>query len=90
MQIILQMWRYVACLSLLILCPSVINSEKKLNKYVTTLLDAKWKETPVIAEVAEYLNNENTNYFWRFVEEVSDQSNSKLNADCNYDQCFFF
>ncbi|XP_016841360.1 UDP-glucose:glycoprotein glucosyltransferase isoform X1 [Nasonia vitripennis] len=63
----------------LLLCPLLVNvnsayAEKKINKYVTTLIDAKWKDTPLVLEVAEYLNDENPNLFWRFVDEVSSRS----------------
>lgn len=49
-------------------------SEKKFNKYVSTFINAKWKETPLVLEVAEYLNDENPNFFWKFVDEVSHKS----------------
>ena len=67
------MWIFI------LLCPLLVNinsalAEKKTNKYVTTLIDAKWKDTPLVLEVAEYLNDENPNYFWRFVDEVCSRS----------------
>ncbi|XP_011503813.1 PREDICTED: UDP-glucose:glycoprotein glucosyltransferase [Ceratosolen solmsi marchali] len=58
----------------LLLNISPILAEKRINKYVTTLINAKWKDTPLILEAAEYLNDENPNYFWRFVDEVSNRS----------------
>ena len=64
------MWIFI------LFCPLLLNkigptlADKKINKYVTTLIDAKWKETPLVLEVAEYLNDENPNYFWKFTDEV--------------------
>ena len=52
----------------LLLCAICAKADKKVNKYVTTLIDAKWKETPLVLEAAEYLNDENPSYFWKFVD----------------------
>lgn len=56
------------------------------NKYVTTLINAKWQNTPFVLEVAEYLNDENPNYFWKFVDEVSGRS-SDFKRACGYQLC---
>lgn len=56
---------------LLIFWTKGLEGDKKVNKYVTTLIDAKWKETPLVLEAAEYLNDENPNYFWKFIEAYS-------------------
>ena len=53
------------------LCSSQLGADKKINKYVTTLINAKWKETPLVLEAAEYLSDENPNYFWKFIESYS-------------------
>lgn len=67
------MWIFILpCLLLISIGPSI--SEKKFNKYVSTLINAKWKETPLVLEVSEYLNDENPNFFWEFVDEVSRRS----------------
>ncbi|XP_014235480.1 UDP-glucose:glycoprotein glucosyltransferase [Trichogramma pretiosum] len=68
-----------------LLCPFFMNlgpiaAEKKINKFVSTLIDAKWKDTPLVLEVAEYLNDESQDYFWRFVDQVSDASNDFQNV----------
>lgn len=69
----LQMWVFILLYSL-VLCSSEIGADKQINKYVTTLIDAKWKETPLVLEVAEYLSDESQDYFWGFVEEISTNS----------------
>lgn len=38
---------------------------------MTTLINANWKDTPITLEAAEYLNDKNPNYFWRFIDTVS-------------------
>lgn len=65
------MWP-IALSCLLFLCTANLYADKRVNKYVTTLIDAKWKETPLALEAAEYLNDENPNYFWKFVDTFAD------------------
>ncbi|XP_053954514.1 UDP-glucose:glycoprotein glucosyltransferase [Anastrepha ludens] len=43
---------------------------------VTTLINAKWQQTPLYLEIAEYLSDENPALFWDYVNEV--QSEQKL------------
>ncbi|KAK0098278.1 hypothetical protein PV326_009913 [Microctonus aethiopoides] len=69
---------YFSIVCLLLMSVHIISSERTFNKYVTTLINAKWKETPIILEVSEYLNEENSNYFWKFIE-VAYQNESSLN-----------
>ena len=40
------------------------------SKYISTNLDAKWNQTPLIHEVSEYLSEENAEYFWDFVDQT--------------------
>lgn len=49
----------------------VIEARSKNIKSVTTLLDAKWEVTPLILEIAEYLADENINYFWSYIDSIS-------------------
>ncbi|XP_046423993.1 UDP-glucose:glycoprotein glucosyltransferase isoform X1 [Neodiprion fabricii] len=67
------MWVFILWYSF-VLCLNQITADKQVNKYVTTLIDAKWKETPLILEVAEYLSDESHDYFWGFVDEISSSS----------------
>ncbi|XP_047366597.1 UDP-glucose:glycoprotein glucosyltransferase isoform X4 [Vespa velutina] len=73
------MWILVLFYSLLF-CSRGLQADKKINKYVTTLIDAKWKETPLVLEAAEYLSDENANYFWKFIEAYSDNVDSIQNG----------
>lgn len=54
----------------LLLCSTQLRADK-INKYVTTLINAKWNETPLVLEAAEYLSDENPNYFWKFIDAYS-------------------
>ncbi|XP_076640007.1 UDP-glucose-glycoprotein glucosyltransferase [Colletes latitarsis] len=65
------MW-LTALFPLLLLCVTNLEADKRVNKYVTTLIDAKWKETPLALEAAEYLSDENSNYFWKFIDTFAD------------------
>lgn len=56
---------------ILSLCSSQLGADKKINKYVTTLINAKWNETPLVLEAAEYLSDENPSYFWKFIDSYS-------------------
>ncbi|XP_034947696.1 UDP-glucose:glycoprotein glucosyltransferase [Chelonus insularis] len=52
----------------------------KVNKkYVTTLINAKWKDTPIILEVSEYLYDENPTYFWKFIDLICKDNDNVYN-----------
>lgn len=57
---------------LLLLSPHLLSIEArtKKTKSVTTLLDAKWEVTPLVLEVAEYLADENVNFFWSYIDSI--------------------
>ncbi|XP_076033465.1 UDP-glucose-glycoprotein glucosyltransferase isoform X2 [Oratosquilla oratoria] len=42
------------------------------QKPVTTFLNSKWSDTPLLLETAEYLNEENPTHFWGFVNSVAE------------------
>ncbi|KAG8311333.1 UDP-glucose:glycoprotein glucosyltransferase 1 [Homalodisca vitripennis] len=66
------MWRKL--LVLLYLLAIIINfseGKKKKAKSVTTVLDAKWEQTPLVLEIAEYLAEESPEVFWQFVDGIS-------------------
>ncbi|XP_028131393.1 UDP-glucose:glycoprotein glucosyltransferase [Diabrotica virgifera virgifera] len=48
-----------------------VNGKAKKSKSVTTLLEAKWQATPLVLETAEYLADENIDFFWGFVDSIS-------------------
>jgi len=57
---------------LCILCHLLVPSQcRRKSKTVTTLIDAKWYQTPLVLEIAEFLAEENVNSFWAFVDEIS-------------------
>lgn len=64
------MWKPACLLFGTLLLLSGVKCDKKL-KAVTTHLNAKWSATPLILEVAEYLAEENNEYFWGFVDKIS-------------------
>ncbi|XP_013111446.1 UDP-glucose:glycoprotein glucosyltransferase [Stomoxys calcitrans] len=39
---------------------------------ITTLINAKWEQTPVHLEIAEYLADENPNLYWDYVKDASE------------------
>lgn len=49
-----------------------VTARSKKSKSVTTLLEAKWEVTPLILEVAEYLADENIDFYWSFIDSICD------------------
>lgn len=66
------MWRSLL-LSLYILTIFVDSSEAKIKKgkSVTTVLDAKWEQSPLVLEISEYLAEESPELFWQFVDNLA-------------------
>jgi len=64
------------------LCFSQLGADKKINKYVTTLINAKWNETPLVLEAAEYLSDENPSYFWKFIDLYSKRISNLVLGNC--------
>lgn len=54
----------------------------KKTKSVTTLLEAKWEVTPLVLEVAEYLADENVDFYWSFIDSISSLSPSLVEIGC--------
>ncbi|XP_029039597.1 UDP-glucose:glycoprotein glucosyltransferase [Osmia bicornis bicornis] len=74
----------------LFFCTIHLKADKRINKYVTTVIDAKWQETPLILEAAEYLNDENPSYFWKFVDTFADQDLRNATEKENYNTIIEF
>ncbi|KAL3281194.1 hypothetical protein HHI36_004410 [Cryptolaemus montrouzieri] len=49
----------------------MVHAKSKKSKSVTTFLEAKWEATPLLLEVAEYLADENVDFYWNFIDSVS-------------------
>lgn len=58
-------------LALIICLVDISEAKTKKSKSVTTLLEAKWLSTPLVLEVAEYLADENVDYYWSFIDSLS-------------------
>ncbi|XP_005180667.1 UDP-glucose:glycoprotein glucosyltransferase [Musca domestica] len=64
---------YLASCYLLVLAHSGNAETAKSKSYpITTLINAKWEQTPLHLEIAEYLADENPNLFWDFVKDAAD------------------
>lgn len=44
---------------------------KQKPKSVTTLIDAKWEVTPIVLEVAEFIDDESKDDFWSYLNDIS-------------------
>ena len=60
-------WIWFCCL---LLSVTTIKAGIKKSKSVSTLLEAKWAVTPLVLEVAEYLADENVEYYWDFIDSI--------------------
>lgn len=58
----------------ILFCICDAEARPKRTKSVTTLLEAKWEVTPLVLEVAEYLADENVDFYWSFIDSVSSLS----------------
>lgn len=69
---------------LAIVCCLLIGVVHQLNATkshpITTLLNAKWKTTPVYLEIAEFLFDESPNFYWDYVKELVQLPISKYGA----------
>lgn len=69
--VICRMRMYVVALIFYISLFCDVEARAKKTKSVTTLLEAKWDVTPLVLEVAEYLADENVDFYWSFIDSIS-------------------
>lgn len=50
----------------------------KKSKIVSTVLNTKWSNTPLVLEASEALAEENNEFFWDFLDYLSDKQNIDL------------
>jgi len=63
----------------LCLIVSVAHSQKdRKSKVVTTVLNTKWSKTPLVLEASEYLAEEHNEYFWDFLDYLSEKESVDL------------
>jgi len=67
------MLRAVAlCVSVVLLALYTPTSGESSQSYpITTLINAKWTQTPLYLEIAEYLADEQAGLFWDYVSGVT-------------------
>ncbi|CAL7942835.1 unnamed protein product [Xylocopa violacea] len=82
--------RLILFFHIILLCTLYAEADKRVNKYVTTLIDAKWKETPLALEVAEYLNDESPSYFWKFIDAFANRDLRNVTEKDSYDLAIAF
>jgi len=66
---------------LLVLCFALTSSQStkdRKTKVVSTVLSTKWSKTPLVLEVSEYLAEENNEYFWDFLNFLSEKEHIDL------------
>lgn len=63
-RVLLARWLFAAST---LLCFKYAFSSTKSHP-ITTLINAKWAQTPLYMEIAEYLSDQNANVYWDFVE----------------------
>ena len=55
-----------------------VSGQSQKSKIVTTVLNTKWSNTPLVLEAAEFLAEENAEYFWDFLDFLSDKQSIDL------------
>lgn len=58
----------------------VSHVDSKAN-FVQINLNAKWNSTPLFMEASEYLSKENEDYFWGFVEAITQRNPDRLKEE---------
>lgn len=66
----------VLCVLSLLLA-HVSMSDVRRSKVVSTLLNAKWARTPFVLEAAEFLAEENDDYFWDLLDFMAEPDNAE-------------
>lgn len=67
------MRKHLAYFVIFWICQFLHPSEcRRKAKFVTTSIDAKWDQTPLVLEIAEFLADENANSFWSFVSDLNE------------------
>ena len=56
---------------LIALLSNVSCDQAAKEKYISATLFTKWSETPLLLEAGEFIHRNNPNYFWPFVNEIS-------------------
>lgn len=61
-------WNFLVCFLATLVLSHFSEGKKKNSKSVTTVLDAKWEQTPLVLEISEYLAEESPEMFWQFID----------------------
>ena len=79
-------WRYLFVILGLLQWRSTFTSadtNKGKSKTVSTLLNAKWASSPIALEISEILNEEDSSYFWMFLESLN-QNAERLSSSSKW------
>ncbi|ESP03274.1 hypothetical protein LOTGIDRAFT_137613 [Lottia gigantea] len=68
--------------SILIVIHTIVYVEGKA-KSVNVALDAKWRSTPLLLEASEFLAKESPDYFWRFLQDVTNLDPKQISKESN-------
>jgi len=52
-------------------CVPLVSAESSQSYPITTLINAKWTQTPLYLEIAEYLADEQAGLFWDYVQAAA-------------------
>lgn len=66
---------FVVFLTLCVLSSSRVDCQEVTSSKsfpITTLINAKWEQTPLHLEIAEYLADENANLYWDFLKDITE------------------
>lgn len=65
---------------LVIFVTAASETKTKKSKVVSTLLNAKWARTSFVLEAAEFLAEDNNDYFWALMDYLAEPDNLDMEA----------
>ncbi|XP_071084353.1 UDP-glucose:glycoprotein glucosyltransferase 1-like isoform X2 [Haliotis cracherodii] len=56
------------------------------SKYISISLESKWKHTPILLEASEGIAKESSDYFWTFINDLSNLGTKNVKAETDESQ----
>ena len=66
---------WLLALALVTVCSQLaVSASESKEKYVSAMVYAKWSETPLLLEAAEFIHKNNPAGFWLFAKDITESS----------------
>ena len=67
-------WLLTLALALVTFCSTLAEASESKEKYVSAMVYAKWSETPLLLEAAEFIHKNNPSGFWLFAKDITESA----------------